>query len=379
MGETRMNQTHSGNWRPALAMAILFLLSVVPVYGTPIKNLCEIQGARNNILKGAGYVVGLAGTGDQTQLSVVSQQRILERLGIEIDSLQALSGDNAAFVVVTAELPPFVKEGTRIDVKVDALGDCESLEGGMLIETYLYGPGDSRDATVYAVAQGPLSVGGFNADASGGTSVRQNHVTSGRIPMGATIEAEVPSTITDGQRILLQLKQPDFNTADTIREAIDNFFGENTALAFNPGAIRVTIPAEDQGNLVRFIAELLEIDVNHTAPSRVVINERTGTIVIGGDVVIKPCQVAHGSLTIKIAKTPAVLPPLTFTDPDPVVTEMTDLEVEEIQAHLMPVEGTSAGEVAQALNRLKVTPRDMISIFQALREAGALSADLEIM
>ena len=232
---------------------------------------------------------------------------------------------------------------------------------------------------MYAIAQGPISVGGFNADAGGGTSVRENHVAGGRIPMGATVEREVPSTITDGERIILALKDPGFETANHIQSALNEAYGVDAAFALAAGTIRVTIPEEERANLVSFIADLENISVDTPIPARVVINERTGTIVVGGNVVVKPCQVAHGSITIKVATTPVIAQPLPFTDAQAIESEVRDLEVEQHEARLLPVEGTSAGDVAEALNKLKVTPRDMISIFQALREAGALEADLELM
>lgn len=370
--------------KPIISVRTLCLLAIgcmvllcLPAQAARVGDLCEVQGARGNMLKGIGIVVGLAGTGDSAKSAVTSQERMLDRLGIDVNDLKELSSKNAAIVIVTAEIPAFAKEGTQIDVKVDSLYDAKSLEGGQLMETHLYGPGD--DKTVYALAQGPISIGGFNADASGGTSVRQNHITSGRIPMGAFVEREVPSRITDGERLTLLLKRPDFANADAIRQAINSEFGLESARALGGGTINVTIPDTEMGDLIGFIARLQSIEVKTSAPSRVVINERTGTIVVGEKVMIKPCQVAHGALTIKIATTPTVTPALSFTDADPVVTETSEIEVTESEAYLMPVEGTSAADVAEALNRLRVTPRDMISIFQALRTAGALEADLEVM
>lgn len=358
-------------------LAVFLSIWAFPVSAAKLRDLCEVQGARGNLLKGIGIVVGLSGTGDTASAAIIAQQRMLERMDIDVTNLKDLKTKNAAIVAVTATIEAFAKEGTRIDVKVDSLYDCKSLEGGMLLETHLRGPG--MGDTVYALAQGPVSVGGFNADKSGGTGVRKNHVTAGRIPLGATIEKEVPSTITDGERMVLLLKNPDFSTANSIQKKVNETVGEGSAVAMGGGAIRVTIPETERIDLVGFIARMEELDITTNTPARVVINERTGTIVVGGDVIIKPCQVAHGSLTIKIATTPQVTPALPFTDAQPVTTETTTLEAVEQEATLMPVSGTSAGDVAQALNRLRVTPRDMISIFQALREAGALEADLEIM
>jgi len=362
-------------------MAGLLSAAARPAAAARLKDLCEIQGARPNMLIGTGLVVGLAGTGDKSLSAVIAQQRILERLGIAIDDLKSLKASNCAVVTVTGELPAFAKEGTRIDVSVESLHDCKSLEGGTLLETHLRGPGAAPTDTVYAVAQGPLSIGGFNAGAGGGggASVRQNHATSGRIPMGAYVENEAPSRVTDGERLVLLLKRPDFTTADNIQQALNSRVEPGSAFAFGAGAVQVRIPEAWQRELVSFIAFLQDVDVESDVGSRVVINERTGTLVVGARVMIKPCQVAHGNLTIKIASTPLVSQPLPFSQGVTVQVAATDLQATEEEAYLMPVEGTSAGEVAEALNRLKVTPRDMISIFQALREAGALEADLEIM
>lgn len=382
-----MRETNSamrGRGGRFLPAAVLALLGVLALNGAAraahVKDLCEVQGARGNMLKGVGLVVGLAGTGDKTPAAIIGQQRLMERLGIEVKDIKELKSDNAAVVMVTSTLPAFAKEGTQIDVNINAMYNCKSLEGGTLLETHLTGPGLGQ--TVYAIAQGPVSVGGFNAEAGGGgggAAVRKNHVTAGRIPMGAHVEREVPSTITDGERLVLLLKRPDFSTANGIQDAINLSVGPGAAAALGAGTVRVTIPKDAQGDLVPFIAKLEDVEVQTQMSARVVINERTGTIVVGGEVIVKPCQVAHGNLTLKISQTPQVTPALPFTDAQPVVTQTTKVEVQEEQAYLMPVEGTSAGDVAATLNKLRVTPRDMISIFQALREAGALEADLEIM
>ncbi len=361
--------------RYLLASAILGVALANTADAARIRDLCEIQGARGNNLRGIGLVVGLAGTGDGSRAAIQAQQRMLERMDINIQEFRDLSSDNVAVVMVTAVFPPFAKEGTRIDVQVSSLYDADSLEGGLLLETLLYGIDDN----VYAVAQGPVSVGGFEAGAGGGAGAQRNHVTAGRVPNGAFIEREIPSTITDGERITLLLKQPSFGTANNIQQAINAELGPGHATAYGAGSVNVRIPEDQQANLTGFIAELQGLQVESDIPARVVINERTGTIVVGGDVIIRPVQVAHGNLTIEISTTPFVAMPPPFTGAPPVVGEIEEIEVVEQEAHLMPVEGTSAGDVAAALNRLKVTPRDMISIFQALREAGALQADLEIM
>lgn len=357
------------------ATLALFAISL-GASGDRIKNLCEIQGARGNELKGVGLVVGLAGTGDSVLEARRAQERILRRLGVEVPTLSTIAPDNVAVVMITATMPPYAKEGTRIDVQVNSIFDAESLEGGTLMETLLEG----IDGEVYSVAQGAVSVGGFNADAGGGTGVRNNHVTAGRVPMGAYVEREIPSTVTDGERIMLLLKRPDFNTAVNIQKALDAAFGDNTATAYGGGTIGVRIPVTRQQDLVGFIAEVNDVNVTVDLPARIVINERTGTIVVGDEVMVKPCQVAHGGLTIRVQAFNEVSQPGAFAGGGETVEFQNNaVDVSEPTAHLFPVQGVSASEVAEALNRLRVTPRDMITIFQALREAGVLDADLEIM
>jgi flagellar P-ring protein precursor FlgI len=365
--------THTQPTR-GLALLGLALLCAATASATRIKDLCEIQGAQTNSLKGVGLVVGLAGTGDKARAAIVAQERLLERLNVEIDSLSQLESDNVAVVMITADLPPFAKQGTRIDVLVNSLYDAKSLEGGTLLETLLFG----IDNEVYAVAQGPISVGGFNVGSSG-SSIRKNHVTAGRIPAGASVEREVPATITDGERINLLLRQPDFTTASRIVEAVNRVAGPGSASALGAGTVNIKIPPEEQADLVGFIARVQDLEVVPDYPAKVVINERTGTIVVGGQAIIKPCQVAHGSLSITIATTPQVSQPAPFSQGVTADITQSEIVAQEEGAYLMPVQGTSAREVADALNKLKVTPRDMIAIFQALREAGALDAALEIM
>lgn len=365
-----------------LSLVVLAMLASRPAGATRIGDLCDVQGARPNMLIGTGIVVGLAGTGDKNPAAVIAQQRVMERLGIAVDSLKELKSDNSAIVTVTAELPAFAKEGTQIDVSVASVYNCKSLEGGTLLETHLTGPGG--DGTVYVVAQGPVSIGGFNASAGGGgggsAAVRKNHATVGRIPMGGYVENEVPSTITDGERIMLLLKRPDFTTATNVTDALNKRIAPECADAFGAGTVSVTIPEQHRADLVSFIAMVQSVETESGYASSIAINEKTGTVVVGANVMIKPCQVAHGNLTISIAKIPAVSQPNPFSETgETKETSLAQVEASEDNASLLPVQGTSAGEVAAALNRLRVTPRDVISIFQALRVAGALEADIEVM
>lgn len=340
-----------------------------------IKDLCEIQGARGNPLSGIGIITGLAGTGDNSEDAIRAQEQVLRRYGIEIDSRDDLSSSNVAIVTVTTIIPAFAKEGTRLDLQVQSIYDAQSLEGGTLMETMLRG----IDGEIYAVGQGSVSIGGFNADASGGNSVRNNHVTAGTIPMGAYVEREIPSRITDGERIMLLLTRPDFGTARNIQEALNTKVGAGSSSALGAGTVSVIIPPDERADLVGFIADIQEIDVDAEMRAKIVFNERTGTIVVGGNVRIQPCHVAHGGLTIKISSTPVVSQPLPFSDGFTVEAEETQVEVMEQDAALVPLGGVSAAEVAEGLNSLKVTPRDMISIFQALRKAGVLEAELTTM
>lgn len=365
------------DFRGIAALMLIAVLFAATADAARIKNLCEIQGSRGNTLKGVGLIVGLAGTGDKkTSVTPQARQTVLRRLGMDVGGTtdQSSSKNNVATVIVTAVIPASAKEGTRIDVQVSTLYDAESLEGGTLLETQLLG----LDGEVYAVAQGAVSVGGFNVS-SGGNTAQKNHVTAGRIPMGAFVEREIPSTITDGERIMLLLKQPDFGTAHNIQETINKAVGGSCALALTEGTVSVMIPKKRRPDIIEYIAFIQNVDVQTDLRSRVIINERTGTIVVGGDVRILPCHVAHGSLNIRVVATPLVSQPLPFSGGFTVETEQVDVEVEEEEVRLMPLSGVSAADVADGLNRLKVTPRDLIAIFQALREAGVMDADLEIM
>ena len=369
--------TGQNNFSKALLFCLSGLLFLVSshAFAARIKDLCEVQGARGNDLIGVGLVVGLAGTGDKSPEAVQAQQRMLRRLNINVDNLGSLKSDNTALVIVTGVFPAFAKEGTRFDVQVSSLNDCKSLEGGILLSTYLYG----ADNRVYASAQGALSVGGFNAGGGGGAGVTQNHVTVARIPMGAYVEREIPSTITDVERIVLTLKNPDFATAAHIKKAVEDFLQPGMAMAMGAGAVAIQIPPQYQSDLVTFIARVEDLQVEAEMPNRIVINERTGTVVVGGDVTIKPCRVAHGGITIEVVKKPVFPENVPAVGNETRQAQQTKVKVQTEKAFLAPVGGTTAADVADSLNKLKVTPRDMIAIFQALRSAGALDADLEIM
>ena len=361
-------------FRTGIILVVMATLAARAESAPRVKDITDIQGARPNFLRGYGLVIGLNGTGDGAAVALRAQQRMLRRMKVEIGEARELSSANVAVVMLTAELPPFAKEGTRIDVIVNSLFDAKSLEGGTLLETLLEG----IDGTVYAVAQGPVSIGGFNVGGAG-AGIQRNHPTVGRIPDGAFVEREVPSLITDGKSINLLPRHRDFVTASRIAMAINDSLGENTAVALNAGMINVRILDEWMDDPVGFIAAVQEIRVMPDRPAKVLINERTGTVVIGGEITLSPVAIAHGNLTIEVSVATEVVQPASLSRGETVVTETMTAQVTEENARLIPVEGADVKEIAEALNRLQVTPRDLISIFQALKEAGALHAKLEIM
>ncbi|NGO39391.1 flagellar basal body P-ring protein FlgI [Limisphaera ngatamarikiensis] len=344
--------------------------------GVRVRDLAMIAGARDNQLVGFGLVVGLAGDGDKDP--VYTKQTIanmLQRYGINVPPT-TLSAKNVAVVMVTADIPPFAKPGTRIDVQVASMGDAKSLQGGVLLQTPLLG----ADNRVYAVAQGPVAVGGFTGGqgGAGGATVTKNHPTVGTIIGGALVEREIPAEIVRDNAVELLLREPDFTTASRIAAAINNLF-TNRAEAVDATTVRVTIPESWRDRPVDFIARLEAVEVQPEVPARIIINERTGTIVATSRIRISPCAISHGNITINVASTLNVSQPNPLGAGTTVVTPSTTTEVTENKAGLVPLpELPTVEQVASALNSLGVTPRDMMAIFQALKQAGALQAELVI-
>jgi flagellar P-ring protein precursor FlgI len=365
----------------AISVALLFGCLAAPALAQiRVKDVVRIQGVRENSIYGYGLVMGLSGTGDRATSSPFTPQTIanmLQRLGIALPPL-SLNNKNAAAVMVTAKLPPFIKLGMTMDVTLSSLGDATTLQGGTLLLTPLQGP----DGRVYALAQGPISVGGLLASGGGGgDTVQKNHPTVARIPQGAVVEREVPSAL-DPTVVVLQLQQPDFGTAVRLAEAVTGAGLGAVARATDPTTVVVPVPVAEQGNLMQFIARIESLTLRVDAPARVVINERTGTVVLGSHFRIATVAVAHGNLTIQIKNETEVSQPGAFAPPsaETVVVPKSDVQVKEERGRLALVpEGASIGDVVQALNALGVTPRDLISILQAIRQAGALMADLDIM
>jgi flagellar P-ring protein precursor FlgI len=358
-------------------MALVLLLGWTAAVGAVrIKDIVDIRGVRVNQLVGYGVVVGLDGTGDDDQAELMNRglSRMLEHLGVSVRP-DEIDSENVAAVVVTAELPPFARSGSRIDVTVSALGDAENLQGGTLVLT----PLRAADGNIYAVAQGPVSTGGFAAGGAAG-SVQKNFPTVGRIPDGALVEGEVGAAF-GGDRLVLALKQPDFTTAVRMADAINAALDAPLARTPDPGTVEVRVPDHLQNDPVRFVTQIESLSVSPDTAARVVINERTGTVVVGENVRISTVAISHGNLSIQIRETAAVSQPPPFSeDGATVVVPETEIGIQEEDDRLVLLESaTTIGEVVRALNALGVTPRDLIAIFQAIKAAGALQAELEII
>jgi flagellar P-ring protein precursor FlgI len=344
-----------------------------------VEEMCEVNGARPNQLIGYGLVVGLNNTGDtgQSRFTVQSTAAMLRRLGATVDQ-RAIQTKNAAAVMITATLPPFASPGVRVDVTVSSMGNARSLFGGTLLQTPLFG----ADKRVYAVAQGPVLVGGFSAQGITGTSVQKNHTTAGRVPEGGIVERMVPSTAMQGGPLLLSLREPSFVNARRIATAIDVALGAGSATPLDGGRVEVKTPTQYKNDPVGLIAAVSLVEVDPDASARVVIDERTGTVVVGSAVRIAEVAIAQGGLTIEIQEQLAVSQPAPFTLGGQATTQVvpkSDVSVDQGSAVLSHVKPSATlKELVDALNAIGVRPRDLIAIFQALRTAGALSARIEV-
>ncbi len=342
--------------------------------GVPLRNLVDIQGVRDNQLVGYGLVVGLAGTGDGTQakFTIQSLANALKRMGVLVPPA-SIRVRNAAAVMVTTDLPAFSRPGSRLDVTVSSIGDAKSLSGGTLLMTPMKAP----DGRVYALAQGSVSLGGGFAASGGGASLQKNHPTTGTIPSGAIVERTAGIELAGRDGFNLQLRNPNFTTAYRIESALDNAFQPETAHALDSGTVRVTVPTFLRDRPVEALAHILAVNVEPVVPARVVLNERTGTVVMGGDVSISRVSVTHGNLTVSVVESYAVSQPGPFSKGSTVVVpEGEVVATEEEPQHLDFREGTRVEDLVESLKRVGVTPRDMIAIFQAIRSAGALHAEL---
>jgi flagellar P-ring protein precursor FlgI len=373
-----------GTTRAARSVAMrllvgLLLALVVLVPGTAradkVHDLVDVVGARENQLIGYGVVTGLNGTGDDISSPFATQslRALLRRLGVQVDARQ-IRLKNVAAVIVTANIPAFARNGSKLDVVVSSMGNAKSLRGGVLIQTPLRG----ADRKTYAVGQGPLVLGGFSASGGSGSSVQENITTTARIPNGALIEREIKTVFATDGKVTLALRTPNFDTAMRVAEGLNKAMGEGTARALDGGSVEVKAPSELKNKPVELVSKLGEIEVDPGTLARVVLNERTGTIVAGGDVRLSPVAIAQGGITISVKESKEVSQPGAFARGQTAAVQRTDIEAtEQKPPALTYVNGAaSLAEVAQALSTFGVTPRELGSILQALKAAGALRAEV---
>jgi flagellar P-ring protein precursor FlgI len=360
-----------------VALVALLVGSGAATSASRIKDIANMEGVRQNQLIGYGLVVGLNGTGDTLNnipFTKQSLQAMLERMGVNIRGATIRTG-NVAAVMVTANLPPFGTQGTRIDVTVSALGDSKSLQGGTLLVTPLLG----ADGNVYAVAQGSLSIGGFAAEGAA-ASITKGVPTVGRIANGAIIEREIDFALNRLPNVRLALRNPDFTTAKRIAAAVNDFLGTKTAEPVDPSTVQLTIPAEFKGNVVALLTEIEQLQVEPDLSAKIIIDERSGIIVMGRDVRVATVAVAQGNLTVSISESAAVSQPNPLSRGRTVVTPTSRVGVQEDGKKLALVkDGVSLQQLVDGLNGLGIGPRDLIGILQAIKAAGAIEADIEVM
>jgi flagellar P-ring protein precursor FlgI len=347
----------------------------LPAAAARVKEVASVQGVRANQLIGYGLVVGLDGTGEQNAVTAQSLSALLQSLGVTLPPGVVPQGRNSAAVMVTAELPPFAQPGQTIDIAVSSMGNAKSLRGGTLVMTPLRG----ADGQIYALAQGNLIVGGAGASA-GGSKVTINHLSAGRIPGGATVERSVPTPLHEGDMVQLDLRAADYSTARSVANAINRAKGEGSAFAVDGRTVQVRMPPGAQAR-VGFLADIENLTVALERPAaRVVLNARTGSVVMNESVTLAACAVAHGSLSVTISSTPVVSQPNPLAGGQTVAGEKADIAISQQGGALvqMPA-GTQLTDVVKALNALGATPQDLLAILQAMKAAGALTAELEVI
>ncbi len=380
-----LNAVRTGARRVGVALgAALAALAVLgaasgSAHAERIKDVATVAGVRGNQLVGYGLVVGLDGTGDQTSqtpFTIQALKNMLKQLGVLVPDNVNPQLKNVAAVTVQATLPPFVKPGQTIDITVSSIGNAKSLRGGALVMT----PLRAADGQIYALAQGNLIVGGFGIEGDDGSRVSVNVPSTGRVPNGATVERAVPSTLGTADSLVLNLHTPDFTTAARLAESINTSLGGGVAETIDPISVRVHAPA-DEAQRVAYISHIENLEVEPaTAPARVIVNSRTGTVVIGADVRVTPAAVAHGSLVVRITETKLVSQPNAFADGRTVVVPQTDIDVDQGESRMFLFEpGTSLNDIVEAVNRVGAAPGDLVAILEALREAGALRAQLIVI
>jgi len=357
---------------------VALVTAIAPAHAARIKDIASLAGVRTNQVVGYGLVVGLDGTGDQTTQTPFTTQSLmamLSQLGVNVPPGTRLQLKNVAAVMVTASLPAFSQPGQALDVTVSSMGNAKSLRGGTLVLTPLKG----ADGQVYALAQGNLAVGGAGASA-GGSKAQINHLSAGRIPGGATVEREVPTSFGDDHPLRLELMQADFSTAKSVVDTVNRRFGQNIARALDSRVIEVMAPPGPDGR-VEFMASIEELEVTRgRVAAKVVVNARTGSVVMNQSVRLNPVAVAHGNLTVTVNNAPEVSQPNAFSNGETVVVPRTDIQVTQQGGALVQLDGgAQLSEVVKALNMLGASPADLISILQALQSAGALTAELEVI
>jgi len=368
-----------------IRIACLFLGVVTATAPMPVlafsrvKDLVEVEGIRDNMLVGYGLVVGLNGSGDSLKNAPFTQQSLqtmLERMGVNTRGT-TMQTKNVAAVMVTANLPPFAAQGTRIDVSVSALGDAKSLQGGTLLVTSLFG----ADGQIYALGQGPVAIGGFTASGDA-ASVTRGVPTAGRISNGAIVEREIPFNLAAQRTLRLSLRNPDLTTATRIASAVNAYMGGGIAEATDPSTVRVTVPDGYAHGVMGMLTDLEQVKVDPDETARVVIDEQSGVIVMGADVRISTVAIAQGNLTIRVTETPQVSQPEPFSQGGTTTTvPRTQISIDDSKGNRMAVlhEGVSLQSLVDGLNALGVGPRDIISILQAIKAAGALQADIQVI
>jgi flagellar P-ring protein precursor FlgI len=344
-----------------------------------VKDLVEVQGIRDNMLVGYGLVVGLNGTGDSLKNAPFTQQSIqtmLERLGVNSRG-QVMQTKNVAAVMVTASLPAFAAPGTKIDVSVSAMGDAKNLQGGTLLVTPLFG----ADGQTYALSQGPVATGGFSAQGEA-SSVTRGVPTAGRISNGAIVEKDTGFKLASLSTLKLSLHNPDLTTASRIAKAVNAYLGGGSAQAIDPSNIELAVPANYPGGVMQLLTDIEQVKVDPDQPAKVIIDENSGVIVMGADVRISTVAIAQGNLTIKVTETPQVSQPSPFSNTGTTqVVPRTNIQIDDSKGNKMTVihDGVSLQHVVDGLNALGVGPRDIISILQAIKAAGALQADIQVI
>ena len=354
-------------------------LMAVPADASRIKDVVAFEGVRDNMLMGYGLVVGLNGTGDKLQNNAFTEQSLiafLERQGVNTRGLE-LKSKNVAAVTVTARLPAFARAGSTLDVTISAMGDAKSLLGGTLLATSLYGP----DGNVYSVAQGTVNIGGFEASGESGTSITKGVPTNGFIPNGALVEREIDFRLNELKSVRLALRNPDVTTAQSIAKVINLQVGPGTSQVEDPGTVLVSVPTAYQGDVSGLLADIETLTVETDQPARIVVDEATGTIVMGENVRISTVAVAQGNLVVKVEETPQVSQPNPFAPEgaETVVVPRTDVTVSEQAGNKLAIlqEGATLRDLVAGLNALGIGPRDLITILQTIKAAGALQADIE--